>query len=177
MGKLISHLFLWGGILKLDKKAGAAMKILFGFLLVILLSLNVYGMPVSPFAFEYRTIPPQRNSAAQPDGFYREYYENGYMKSKVSYKNGRLDGRSLIFYPNGHLKKQVNYKQGVLQGKAFEFYENGQYKIEANYQQGKADGPVMFFYENGNLHSIIVYKDGQKVKETVLNDMSLAAAR
>jgi len=154
------------------------MNVLISFLFVVFLAVNAHGMPLLPPEItSWMSLLQKETLSVQREGFYREYYDNGYMKSRLSFKNGQLDGRSFLFYPNGYLKQQVQYKEGVLDGTSFEFYENGQYKIQSNYKDGKTDGRTMMFYENGNLYCVMEYKDGELVEETILDDINLATAK
>jgi len=118
--------------------------------------------------FPGRTAPV----AAQPtypDGFQREYFEDGRLKSEISYKDGRVDGRCRVYYQSGKLKKQVFYRNGIIDGKAFELYENGQFKIEGNYKGGVIDDVNKYYYDNGNLYSFMVYRNGDLVTNYLLD--------
>ena len=46
------------------------------------------------------------------DGINKEYYENGRLPSKTSYKNDKKDGVEKIYDKNGRVVQEINYKTG-----------------------------------------------------------------
>ncbi|MES2345294.1 MAG: hypothetical protein V4494_05090 [Chlamydiota bacterium] len=48
----------------------------------------------------------------KPTGEYVEYWENGQMKAKIPYKNGRLEGHVHAWYQNGNSAFKGYYKEG-----------------------------------------------------------------
>ena len=70
-------------------------------------------------------------------GLFKEYYENGKLKSETNYADGKKDGP---------------YK---------EFHENGQLKLEANFKAGEIDGVVKAYDESGRMVIKEVYKAGE----------------
>ena len=145
-------------------------KILLSLIFVVLLVADSYGLPSLRVEAERWTRPSRTSKpATQRQGTYREYFDNGVLKSEKNFKDDQLHGRCRSYYKKGNLRQQVNYQEGIINGKAFEFYENGQYKLESNYNNGKADGVSKLYYNNGNLYSFMVYNNGQLIKETILD--------
>ena len=56
-------------------------------------------------------------------------YENGSVKNKWIYKNGIIDGESILFYENGGVFHKCYYKNGTPQGESIQYYENGTINI------------------------------------------------
>ena len=56
------------------------------------------------------------------NGISKEYYENGTVKEKASYNNGKLHGISREYYEDGSLKSESNFNDGVLDGAVREYY-------------------------------------------------------
>ena len=46
------------------------------------------------------------------DGLVEEFYDNGQLEWRASYKDGKLDGLWEKFYENGQLEEKRNYKNG-----------------------------------------------------------------
>ena len=74
-------------------------------------------------------------------GIYRDYYENGQIRTDATYKNGALDGSYTFYHENGEIYVQVNYRKGDL------------------------DGLITFYKPNGKVLEKVVYKDGDPVKK------------
>ena len=67
------------------------------------------------------------------------------------------------FHNNGQLKWRDNYKDGKLHGLYEYYYENGQLKIRGNYNNGKRNGPFEYFDEDGNLTKTETYEEGELI--------------
>ena len=74
-------------------------------------------------------------------GIYRDYYENGQIRTDATYKNGALDGSYIFYHENGEIYVQVDYKKGDL------------------------DGLITFYKPNGKVLKKVLYKDGAPVKK------------
>ncbi len=116
-----------------------------------------------------------------------EYYNNGQLSLKKSFKDGKLDGKTTEWYPNGQKKLEVNFKDGVLVGNYSSWYYNGNKYLSLNYVNGGLEGLNTAWYDsgvkmmecnftkgnlngvlkkwdnNGNTLSTIVYKNGIKL--------------
>jgi len=68
----------------------------------------------------------------------RSYYENGNIKEKQNFKNGKQYGKYTSYYENGHIKeeKNFNYVNGFSKrdGKYISYYENGGMKVKSNFK-------------------------------------------
>jgi antitoxin component YwqK of YwqJK toxin-antitoxin module len=45
------------------------------------------------------------------EGVWKEYYNNGKLKSIANYKNGFKEGQEKSYYPNGNVYNEMSYKQ------------------------------------------------------------------
>ena len=78
-----------------------------------------------------------------------ENYENGQLKYKVNYKDGKEDGLSEYYDKNGQLRYKENYEDGKIDLSEM-YYENGQLKYKVNYKDGKReDGSLESYDKNG----------------------------
>ncbi len=64
------------------------------FLLLLLLTINVYA----------ETTNPQ-------DGVYQEKFNNGKLKYEISFLNGQKHGKEIFWYENGNKKMQSHFVQ------------------------------------------------------------------
>ena len=68
------------------------------------------------------------------------YHQNGQLRSKANYKNGKYDDLREIYFENGQLKSKENYKNGKYDGFWESYHENGELEFKGNYKDGKKDG-------------------------------------
>lgn len=67
---------------------------------------------------------------------YRQFYENGSLKSEVETSNGRKDGRYKEYYPGGELKIFGRYKENLRSGRWRYYDENGKFIRKERYSEG-----------------------------------------
>ncbi|MFC1645896.1 toxin-antitoxin system YwqK family antitoxin [Candidatus Omnitrophota bacterium] len=72
------------------------------------------------------------------DGVHKEYYENGNLRSEISYKDGMWHGSFKTYYENGNLIEERNYVNGKLDGIRRQYDEDG-------------SGPREFYYKNDKI--------------------------
>ena len=98
-----------------------------------------------------------------------ENYENGQLRIKVNYIDGKLeDGLIKKYHRNGQLREMTNIKDGKLDGIYARYYFNGQlrekFKGKGNIKGGFQDGTMEKYDENGLLKDMYKYKDGKRKK-------------
>lgn len=67
-----------------------------------------------------------------------EFYKDGSLKSKMNYKEGKLDGSVKLFDDEGYLSVEKKYNKGILLS-------------EYNYKYGKLNGSEKIYHPNGQL--------------------------
>ena len=138
------------------------MKILVILSLIVLVSCSPTEVP-SEKLVERGGITYLINSQTPFSGRSVSYYENGQVKGKINYKNGKPDGFFEHYYENGQLNIKGNQKDGEPDGLWESYYDNGQLMIKVNYNKdGKEDGLWESYYENGQLTIKGNYKDGKE---------------
>mgnify|MGYP001571232682 CR=1 FL=1 len=50
-------------------------------------------------------------------GYYKEYYENGKIKSERNFNTGRLDVKQMQYYENGKVKSERVFYDGIMMGR------------------------------------------------------------
>ncbi|MES2345293.1 MAG: hypothetical protein V4494_05085 [Chlamydiota bacterium] len=106
----------------------------------------------------------------KPTGEYMEYWENGQMKAKIPYKDGRLEGHVHAWYQNGNSAFKGYYKEGRRIGIQLALFPRGikggldavarvlEYDMEGrlhNRQKTTSSEPKLLssiYYKHGALH-------------------------
>ena len=70
-------------------------------------------------------------------GIVRDLYEDGQLKHKENYKDGKLNGLKREWYKDGQLHCEFNYKDGKHHGLSRRWLQNGQLCLEWNYKDGE----------------------------------------
>ena len=105
----------------------------------------------------------EANSQTPFTGYAIKKYDNGQLKSKKRYKDGKQEGLWEEYYKNGQLKLKKYSKDGKEQGLWEEYHKNGQLKIKGNFKEGlPKDGLYKQYHKNGQLHSKRSFKDGKR---------------
>ncbi len=98
------------------------------------------------------------------NGLQEQYNYAGNLKKQSDYKNGFLDGTTIIYDNRSTIKEIINYKynktkgHSLLQGK-YEKFNNGKLLISANYKDSLLHGKRTEYF-NGVLRSVAYYKYG-----------------
>jgi len=80
---------------------------------------------------------------------WKEYYEDGKLKSESHYTNNINNGIDKIYYESGHVKFETPYANNKVNGIFKEYYESGKLKSETPYIDGNR-GEIKQYDENGN---------------------------
>jgi antitoxin component YwqK of YwqJK toxin-antitoxin module len=83
-------------------------------------------------------------------GEYIEYFQNGNVNYKYSFKNGIEDGEWIWNNEAGQLLKKENYKDGQLNGEWITYYDNGQIRVKGQFENGEEVGEWFAYDEEGN---------------------------
>ena len=100
---------------------------------------------------ERNGIKYEINSQIPFTGVSADYYENGQLKSKVTYKDGEEQGLFEAYRENGQLWFKQNYKDGVEHGLFEAYYENGQLWRKQNHKDGVEHGLSYMYEDDGQL--------------------------
>ena len=89
------------------------------------------------------------------------HYPNGQLIEKISYKDGRKNGKFTGYYENGQTKHIRTYKDDKLEGKFADYTESGQILRKQNYVNDLLDGSSKEWYLNGEVKVKTSYKVGK----------------
>ena len=70
-------------------------------------------------------------------GVWKFYHENGQLKIKGLYVDGKEDGHWVQFYDNGQVKLDLYYKMGKLEGLLTAYDEEGKILEQAEFADNK----------------------------------------
>lgn len=69
-------------------------------------------------------------------GPFEKYFKNGNVSSRFTYKNGKINGKSLRYFDSGPLKSSIDIVDGKKHGKLNTYWKSGTKKREDNYMNG-----------------------------------------
>ena len=119
------------------------------FCLLILVSCSPTPEIPSDQLVERQGITYEVNSQTPFTGGFVNYHENGQLKGKGNYKDGKLNGLWEVFSENGQIQERKNFRLGLEDGLYENFWNNGQLWTRGMSKQGKEDGLWEVFNENG----------------------------
>lgn len=97
------------------------------------------------------------------DGVIQAWYDNGILKLKGQYDNGKKAGQWTEWYVNGRVKSQINYVNNVLNGPYKKWYENSQQQTSGSYKEGLLNSLWIIWDSKGGKVSEGEYLNGQRM--------------
>ena len=107
------------------------------------------------------------------------FYENGNLKSEVSYKDDKKNGYLKEYAENGDLLKITKYADDEIQPEATEiqklevqneYYPDGKLKISAMFRNGIPEGVKREYNADGNVEKAYLYKNGVITGEGIIKE-------
>jgi antitoxin component YwqK of YwqJK toxin-antitoxin module len=107
------------------------------------------------YSEDHAMIEVQDYRRGEPIGTHVKYHPNGKEYYKISYKEGKKEGKELCYSPEGKITGEGEYKAGIPIGKHWRNHDNGK------------QGFIAVYDENGTLLKPIEEwnEEGQKVAE------------
>ncbi|UKM64999.1 energy transducer TonB [Flavobacteriaceae bacterium GSB9] len=99
----------------------------------------------------YALMPSNNKKYFVKAGGYKDFYENGTLKTECIYSNNELSGPWKQFYDTGEKEWEVEYFKGYKQGVYKQFYKSGQLKLEGSHVTDFLDGEEKRYNESGHL--------------------------
>ena len=100
--------------------------------------------------------------AGRKEGHWKEYYDDGNLKSEGAYKNDNKTGKWNYYYPNGQLQETGIYQNGKPEGKWKWYYPSGKLLREMSYYNGLPDGEEVEYDQEGKVILKGAYIEGKR---------------
>lgn len=95
------------------------------------------------------------------EGFWKEYYPGGALRSEGSYEGGNQTGVWKYYHTDGRIEQEGKYnKKGQPEGTWKWYFETGELKREEQYRNGLRDGMLTEYDENGKILEEGEFVDG-----------------
>jgi TonB family protein len=107
----------------------------------------------------YKSISPDKKT-----GPFKYWYENGQCQLVCSYMDNKPEGEYLEYYNNGKLKNKRTYKKGLLDGKDKSWSSEGFLAKVVEYKNGLKHGRFLTYYDNGKLIRKDIYRNNNFIK-------------
>ena len=132
---------------------------------LVFLSGYSYSQKIAPRKLvERQGVTYQINSQTPFTGTVVDYHDNGQLKWKWNYRDGKQDGLEESYYDNGQVRSKGTYKDGKKDGFRESYYDSGQLRSKGTYKDGKLDGFKESYYRNGKRRlDKTCYKNGRIV--------------
>lgn len=85
-----------------------------------------------------------------PNGYWKEYYQNGKLKAHYIYVDGSREGEAKTYYENGSLERKFTFRNGIIDGEFSEYYDNGSLQSTCKYVNSVRVGNVTVYDPNKN---------------------------
>ena len=92
-------------------------------------------------------------------GVNEEFHDNGQLKWKGNYKDGKEHGLWETYWDDGQLRSKENYKNGKLHGSLFNFHQNGKIHIWEWYQDDQR-----LILEEYHKEGPLLYRENEKTR-------------
>lgn len=97
------------------------------------------------------------------DGEYKDYYDNGVLKTDSFYVLGKENCEFRSFYNNGQVECIIDLEDGKRCGQFLKYYKSGKLEDETYYANNAPISDSYLYYESGGLYAKLTYEEGLRV--------------
>ncbi|UPO98895.1 hypothetical protein MKD34_12735 (plasmid) [Cetobacterium somerae] len=97
------------------------------------------------------------------DGEYKDYYDNGVLKTDSFYVLGKENCEFRSFYNNGQVECIIDLEDGKRCGQFLKYYKSGKLEDETYYTNNAPISDSYLYYESGGLYAKLTYEEGLRV--------------
>lgn len=127
---------------------------------LLFLAVTIFGiLVVLFFAPKSEKASPSNTESPKGEKVIKTYYDDGNLKTSVTYVDNQKHGIACNYYPSGKIHTQFNYKKGLKEGEAIWFYENGIPFQKTMYVDNLRQGIQFRYHESGELMAEIPFKN------------------
>lgn len=99
----------------------------------------------------------------QKNGWWTQYYQNGKVRSRMTFVSNRPNGTATLYFENGNVQETGTWKGTRWVGEYKLFYENDTLRHHFNYNNlGQKHGMQYLYHPNGKLAKTENFKDGKE---------------
>ena len=98
------------------------------------------------------------------NGEYKEFYDNGEIKSTANYVDGVLEGLSLVYDREGNLSYEIPYIKNKKNGTVKRYYPTGELMGEIKYEHGLKHGMLDAYNKDGTLMAKVLFNKDVAIK-------------
>lgn len=103
------------------------------------------------------------NKNKENEGEWKYYHQDSPQPMSVDfYKNGKLNGKSVVFFKDGKIASETHYVNGVKEGVYKKFSDKGIVLEEVTYKNDQFDGLVTYRDAKGTIVAQGMYEKGLK---------------
>lgn len=121
-------------------------------------------------------VTPTADTDEIPNGVVEMRTPDGRLSSRMTYKDGMLDGPFEKYNPDGTLAEVRTYRRDKLNGPARRYYPDGRIAEEVGYVDGLLDGPHLQHDPDGKQMVEAVYDRGKPAGSNPIPNSSPAIA-
>lgn len=96
----------------------------------------------------------------QPNGYWKNYYRDGILRSEGNRKNFKLDSTWVFYTPEGEVDMIINYKDGLKNGLRINYREEE--IVTEEFKNDVKHGWEKVFYSDSTLKRKVLWDDGRK---------------
>ncbi len=111
-----------------------------------------------------RVVAPKKERKVQNELRYYWYKDKHIVNTQGGYEGKLLHGYYIEYYPNGQLKIKGTFRYGIQQGEWKYWDSEGNLQRVESWKNNQLNGKS-FLYEKGKIIKEITYKSGNKVSE------------
>lgn len=95
-------------------------------------------------------------------GLWREFYDDGKIKSEGHYKDGKREKKWNFYFNNGHVEQTGEYVNGKPSGEWIKYFSDGKLNRDEFYENGKENGIMTEYSRDSVIIARGNYVDGKK---------------
>lgn len=131
-------------------------------LLIGLISGNIFAQNVSTAKKEILVDDNTFKTRKIVSGTIKEFYDNGKVRSSISYKSDKIHGFRKEYYETGKLTVKIPYKDGMLNGIFKAYNQTGKLRFEMPFKNNIVNGIFKVYYDTGKIQSETPFVNGRK---------------
>ena len=92
-------------------------------------------------------------------GTVEKKYASGKLEATMEFKNGKLDGKTLVYNETGKMISEESYANGALNGVSKSFYANGSVEFETTFKNNVKEGVEKHYSPSGRVETEVLFKN------------------